>query len=99
MISYSPQTLTGWRTAKSLGYVRHVDHNGLDAIAFALYLGHDLGHLVPVEGIHHITVHVVTHLWKNNTHMMQNKILSISCAYTYDCIKLLYKVESVFPTH
>lgn len=54
--------LTGGRATKSFGHIHHVDNDGFDAVALALHLGHDLGHLVAVEGVHDVAVHVATHL-------------------------------------
>jgi hypothetical protein len=54
--------LTGRGAFQSLGNFNHVDNNGLYAIAFALHLGQDAGHLVPVEWIRVAAVDVDTHL-------------------------------------
>lgn len=50
--------LTSGRSSECLSHFRHVDDDGLDAVALALDLGTDARHLVPVEGIRHIPVDV-----------------------------------------
>ena len=57
---------SGW-AADGLGHVRHIDDDGLDAVALALHLGQYLGHLVAVEGVGHGAVHVQRHLQRWNT--------------------------------
>lgn len=56
------ELLTGWWAGQSLGHFDHVDNDGLDAIAFALNLGQDARHFVPVEWIRVAAVDVDTHL-------------------------------------
>ena len=51
----------GGGTSEGPGHVHHVDQDGLDAVALALHLGLDAGHLVAVEGVLHVAVHVQSH--------------------------------------
>ena len=58
--------LTSGRTTNGFGDINHVDNDSLDAIAFALYFGKELGHLVTIEGVRNVSVYVVTHLVAEN---------------------------------
>lgn len=50
--------LTRSGPADGLGDFRHVHDDRLDAVALALHFGANPGHLVAVEGVRHIPVHV-----------------------------------------
>lgn len=50
--------LTSGGSAERLGDLGHVDDDGFDAVAFALDLGADARHLVAVERVRHVPVHV-----------------------------------------
>ena len=71
-------TLTHGRSLEGLGDVSHVGDDGLDAVALALDLGQQTGHLVAVEGVRHGAVHVHCHCclacWRMGTGIVEREM-------------------------
>lgn len=61
----------GWRSAKSFSHIHHVYNNSFYSIAFSLYFSNQLWHLITIEGVSDIAVHVETHLKKSS--VLKNK--------------------------
>lgn len=47
----------GW-TANGFGYFDHIHNDGFDTIAFAFDFGSNAWHLIPIEYIGDITIHI-----------------------------------------